>query len=70
YPNPATDKFTIESTVEKQTIQIFDLNGRNVLTQNTSGTTTIDASGLKEGVYSVSIKTSNSLINKKLIIVR
>lgn len=71
YPNPTSGKFTIETnSTEKQTVQVFDVNGRVVLIQNINGSTTIDVSNLNEGVYNLSIKSSKGVINKKLVIVR
>ncbi len=71
YPNPAATIFVIETnTKDKQTVQLFDINGRLVLNQNINGTTNIDATNLNGGIYMLTIKTANSVINKKLVIVR
>jgi len=70
YPNPTSGQFTIETNRnDKQTLEILDLNGRLVLSQNVNGTTTIDATNFNEGVYTLLIKTANSVTNKKLVIV-
>src|SRR6202007_2070869 len=40
YPNPAQNNFTIEtSSTDKQTLQMFDVNGKLVLSQTIKGTT-------------------------------
>ncbi len=71
YPNPNTGTFVIETnSTDKQTVQVFDLNGRLVLSQNIIGATTIDASTLNEGIYTLTIKTTDGVINKKLVILR
>lgn len=71
YPNPTNGKFIIESSVtEKQTIQVFDLNGKLLLTQNIINKTNIDASNLNNGIYNLTIKTEYNIINKKLIIAK
>lgn len=71
YPNPTNGQFTIETnSMEKQTVQVFDMNGRLVLSQNINGKTNIDAMVLNEGVYHLVIKTGNIVVNKKLVIVR
>jgi len=68
YPNPTTGNFIIETTdAEKQTIHIFDINGKQVLTQTINGTTSVDTGILNAGVYNVNI---NGVINKRLVIVR
>ena len=80
YPNPTTGKIFIEtSATEKQTVQIFDLNGRLVLSQilqptpnpsREGKTAAIDAGVLNEGVYNLTIKSNEGVTNKKLVIVR
>ncbi len=71
YPNPTTGQFIIEtSNTEKQNLQLFDLNSRLVLEQNIIGKTIIDAGNLTEGVYNLIIKSNESILNKKIVIVR
>ncbi|HXU25697.1 MAG TPA: T9SS type A sorting domain-containing protein, partial [Bacteroidia bacterium] len=71
YPNPNNGSFTIETGVStKQTMQLFDVNGKLVLTQTISGKTNIDGSNLAEGVYNLSITNNEGVTNKRLVIVR
>ena len=71
YPNPSRGSFVIEpNSTNKQTIHIYDVNGNLVLSQPISGKTTIDASSLQEGIYNISIISSEGTLNKKLIILR
>jgi hypothetical protein len=71
YPNPAKGSFVIETSVtEKQSVQVYDINGKIVLSQNITGTTNIDASTLPEGVYNISITNSKNVVNKRLVIVK
>jgi hypothetical protein len=71
YPNPNNGSFTIEpSSVTKQTMQVYDVNGKLVLSQAINGKTTIDASNLNEGVYNISLISNEGVINKRLVIVR
>ncbi|MES2565236.1 MAG: T9SS type A sorting domain-containing protein [Bacteroidota bacterium] len=72
YPNPSHDTFTIElDSKEKHLLQVFDMNGSVVLSQSfENGKTTIDASNLPGGIYSLSIKGNETVINKKMIIVK
>lgn len=71
YPNPAKDNFTIEPSLnEKQTLQIFDVSGKMVLTQVIDGKVSIDTHNLNEGVYNVSISGNGGQANKKLVILR
>jgi len=71
YPNPTNGQFIIEATTtDTLTVEIFDVNGRLMLSKNLNEKTTIDATILTEGVYTVTIKTANGYANKKLVIVR
>jgi hypothetical protein len=71
YPNPAQNNFTVEvSSNEKQTLQLFDVTGKQVLSQIINGTTTIDVSNLSQGVYNLSVISSDGVVNKRLLIVK
>jgi|GEM_PF-1063943 len=71
YPNPNTGNFVVETnTTEKQTVQLYDVNGKLVLTQTINGKVTIDANNLALGVYNLSVIGNEGVVNKKLIIVR
>ena len=71
FPNPTNGQFIIENIgIVKQTIQLFDLNGRLIFIQELYGKTQIDVSALNDGIYNLTIKTSDNTFNKKLIIVR
>ncbi len=71
YPNPNSGSFVIEpSSTTKQTMQVYDVNGKLVLSQTINGKTSVDASSLNEGVYTISIISNEGVVNKKLVIVR
>jgi len=71
YPNPSKGNFSIETSfATNQTMQLFDITGKLVLTQPITGKTTIDASNLNEGVYNISIISNEDLVNKRLVIVK
>ena len=71
YPNPTSGQFFIETnTNEKLSIDLYDLNGRNVFSASVNDKSNIDVSALNEGVYTLTIKTANSVTNKKLVILR
>jgi PKD repeat protein len=61
YPNPNKGNFIIE-TIGKQNIQIFDITGKMVLSQNLSGKTNIDASNLDNGVYLFAVINQQGLV--------
>lgn len=72
YPNPSNGNFTILlNTKEKQLIQLFDITGNVVLSQTIeNGKAIIDGSNLAAGIYNINTKGSNSIANKKLVIVK
>jgi type IX secretion system substrate protein len=77
YPNPNNGSFVIEPIPSltlpqgKGTlVQVYDINGKLVLTQTINGKTSIDASSLNEGVYNISIQSNEGVVNKRLVIVR
>ncbi len=76
YPNPNNGSFVIEPIPSltlpqgKGTLmQVYDVNGKLVLTQTINGKTTIDASSLNEGVYNISLQSNEGVVNKRLVIV-
>ena len=70
YPNPNNGSFIIETNATtKQTMQVYDVNGKMVLSQTINGKTSIDAGSLSEGVYNISIINNEGVINKRLVIV-
>jgi hypothetical protein len=71
YPNPASNSFQIDDAAitGEAIISIYDINGRSVFSKSIANKTVIDVTNLKEGIYTVTIKTLDSVINKKLVIV-
>jgi hypothetical protein len=71
YPNPNNGSFVIEpNSAAKQTVQVYDVNGKLVLSQTINGKSTIDAGSLNEGVYNISLQSNEGVVNKRLVIVR
>jgi len=77
YPNPNNGSFAIEPDPSltlpqgKGTLmQVYDVNGRLVLSQTINGKTNIDANSLNEGVYNISLLSNDGVVNKRLVIVR
>ncbi len=70
YPNPSNGSFVVDpSSSQEQTMQVYDITGKLVLSQPINGKTTIGAGILTEGVYNVTLQSSTSFVNKKLVIV-
>lgn len=71
YPNPAqTEIFVVATTNEKLTIEIYNAIGSLVYVENDHvNGTSIDIKNLNKGLYHIAIKSNNSLINTKKLIV-
>jgi hypothetical protein len=71
YPNPAVDQFTIQRSVDNlATVNIRDINGKLILTQQVTGfSTNVSVFGLCNGMYMVEIIEANGLIHRSKLIV-
>ena len=65
YPNPADNKVFVKGEGIAN-VQIFDVNGRNVLTSNHAGQ--MDISSLTSGIYMVRIISNNGVTTQKLTV--
>ena len=71
FPNPTSNQLFIETnTTDKLIIDLYDVNGRNVFSQNVNNKSNIDVTSLNDGIYTLTIKTSEGITNKKLVILR
>jgi hypothetical protein len=71
YPNPTSDQFYIETnTTDKLNVDLYDVNGRHVFSANVNNKSNISVATLDNGVYTLTIKTADRVINKKIAIVR
>jgi hypothetical protein len=71
-PNPTSDKVNIllsnNDRLESTSITVYDLIGRQVLTQKTTANAVeLDMSNLAKGTYLVKIDANNSVYTKKII---
>ena len=68
YPNPATDVLTIQTSGSKETaVEIYNLNGKLLITEVIAGTAGIDVSGLPAGFYLIKAKTAEHIEVGKFI---
>ena len=68
YPNPASDRLTIESTIEMQTIEVSNLLGQEIMRVSPAATVaTIDISSLQSGVYFVKTVADGLTLTKRFI---
>ncbi|HTA62414.1 MAG TPA: T9SS type A sorting domain-containing protein [Bacteroidia bacterium] len=71
YPNPANDNFSIETNdITTQSMQVFDVAGKVVLSQQISNKAHIDVSALDEGIYTLTLSNDYAVVNKKIVIIR
>ena len=71
YPNPATDELTIDLsdlTTTSNTINVLDVAGRRIETVDSSSPVMhLPISSYRQGIYLISIKNTNGIINTKFI---
>ena len=69
YPNPVSDKFYIETEVEIEEVVVYDVFGRQQVTETPSrqGDLVVDVTNLNSGVYFVKIVTSEGEIVKRFV---
>lgn len=69
YPNPSNDFINVkaENDVKIESFQIFDLNGRLIISEELGLNDKIDISKLGQGAYLLKAKVNGTLISKKII---
>ncbi|GGE24126.1 T9SS type A sorting domain-containing protein [Psychroflexus planctonicus] len=68
YPNPVANELYVESELAKiELIEIYSLNGKQVLKVDFQKNNPIDVSNLAKGLYLVKAQTENKILTKKLI---
>ena len=66
YPNPVNDVLNIETALELQSVEIYNIQGQKVLSSNQKE---INVSDLASGMYMVRIQdTDNNIATKKIVI--
>ena len=66
YPNPASNYLTIDSDLDYQTINIYNLSGK--LLKTTERSSQINISDLSKGMYFIQLVAEKNVITKKFII--
>ncbi len=72
YPNPATDRVTIQLNTKKTKVEIYSVVGEKVYSafSSTESQLSIDVNNLSNGVYFISLSSDGTTSTKKLIISR
>ena len=69
YPNPNNGLFTIQSPVFPATVNVFDVNGKQVASQTLSSKENmVDLSKMSNGVYQLNISAGADSFNHKIVI--
>ena len=66
YPNPATSLVSVSSLLPIDRLQLYNTLGQLVI--ETFGTSSMDITSMKKGVYILKIISGNLVINEKLLI--
>jgi hypothetical protein len=68
FPNPAKDNFYISTASDGNSIlQLFDIRGGFIYSNNFAGNTTVDISNLAKGIYLLKITNCRGSYTKKII---
>lgn len=69
FPNPAKDMLYIQTSAQLSRVEVFNMAGQRIATQNLSGSDAqLNTSNWKPGVYMLSIQTQQGLVHQKVII--
>lgn len=68
YPNPASTIFTIEASSDIKSVQLYDIQGRQLQALSAEGQSRqIDVSALPSGIYFVKAATQNGTAVQKVV---
>ncbi len=72
YPNPVVNSFSIQSNDMTFTgiLSVIGINGKKIHSEQFSGTSFIDASEWKSGIYIVRLETKTQVISKKIVVTK
>lgn len=71
YPNPSIGQFTIEASFPTElTVELYDTKGGKVFNKRISNKTRVDVTDLDQGIYTLIIKNSKNVLNKKLVVIK
>jgi hypothetical protein len=69
YPNPATNNFTVNlGNDEKANIQLFNILGQQVYSENITGTAQVSVANLNSGVYMLKINQNGKVYTSKVVV--
>jgi hypothetical protein len=70
YPNPATDfiTFNLNSEIDEALVSLYDVNGKEVLSQLISVNNRISVTDLEKGLYIYTLKVEGTVKSGKILI--
>ena len=68
YPNPFSDKFTIDSYDKKAKVEIYNNIGQKISDQALEYSNSIDLSSYNDGIYLIKIFSQNKQVYQKILI--
>lgn len=67
YPNPVSATLYIDNLTAKSTVEVYNQLGQLVITKEAAAQTTLDMSGLANGIYMVNIQVGDSSKTVKIV---
>ena len=68
YPNPANDKVAINTKLNIESLEVFDINGKNLTANTNFNNNVLDINQLATGVYMVKIKYKEGITSTKKLL--
>ena len=69
YPNPATNNFTVNlGNDEKANIQLFNIVGQQVYSENITGSAQVNVANLHSGVYMLKVNQNGKVYTTKVVV--
>ena len=68
FPNPAVDAVRIESNKIDALVEVFDINGRRVLSRSIKNKATIQTGSWEPGFYTVRLSSDSGAASKSLVV--
>src|ERR1041385_8318092 len=68
YPNPTTEKITINTKYQITSSQLFDVAGKEILSSKNSKEINLKENGISKGIYFLKISGADFSVNKKVVV--
>jgi hypothetical protein len=68
YPNPTTGDLFISSNIKINNISVYNIIGKEVISDAKTNNNLLDISQLSNGVYFIKISVNNTTVTKKIVL--